>query len=148
MACAFSLLCWHLIGPCRLNVYYVTSSNGIKLCDYKHCFLVRFYGHVSVIYHITKSPYPKLCLAYQNLCTYVLLVLIFQAKVNEGRLSYVYLSVSLINQVFVIHSFTILHRLMHLCFKWVVLDPGDSRMWIIVSLIRLKCTGRSIWKPV
>ena len=49
----------------------------------------------------------------------------------------VYPCVSLINQVFVICSFTILHRLAQLCFTRAVLDLGDSRKWIIASLNRL-----------
>ena len=61
----------------------------------------------------------------------------YQGKENEGRLSYVYPCVSLINQVFVICSFTILRRLTQLCFTWVILDLGDSRKWIIPSLNRL-----------
>ena len=50
-----------------------------------------------------------------------------------------YHCISLINQIFVICSFTILHRLVQLCFAWVVLDFGDSCKWIIVSLNRLMC---------
>ena len=56
---------------------------------------------------------------------------------NKGRLSEVYPCVALINQVFVIRSFTILHRLMQLCFTQVVLDPGDSCKWIITNLNRV-----------
>ena len=64
-------------------------------------------------------------------------VFFFQAEKYEGRLSYVYPCVSLINQVFVICSFTILRRLAQLCFTWVILDFGDSRKWIILRLNRL-----------
>ena len=46
------------------------------------------------------------------------------------------------NQVFVIHSFTILDIFAHLCFMWVVLDSQDSCKWFIASLNGL-CTGRS-----
>ena len=53
------------------------------------------------------------------------------------RLSYVYPCVSLINQVLVICSFTLLHRLVQLCFTWVILDLEDSCKWIIASLNRL-----------
>ena len=47
MACAFSLFCWHWTSLCwlgskQLNIYYVTSSNGVKLCDFKRCSLVGF----------------------------------------------------------------------------------------------------------
>ena len=56
-----------------------------------------------------------------------LLVLIFQAEVNKRRLSVVYPCISLINEVFVIQSFTILHGLTHFFFMRVVLHPGDSR---------------------
>ena len=45
---------------------------------------------------------------------------------NEGRLSHVYPCVSLINQVFVIRSFTILHRLAQLFFT-KSFDAGESR---------------------
>ena len=62
------------------------------------------------------------------------MILDFQAKANEGRLSYVYPCVSLINQVFVILSFTILHRLAQLCFMQVVFDSVDSWKLIILSL--------------
>ena len=51
----------------------------------------------------------------------------FQDEASEDRLSYVYHYVSLINQVFVIRSFTILHGLAQLCFTRVVLDSGDFR---------------------
>ena len=44
---------------------------------------------------------------------------------------------SLINQVFVIRSFIILHILAQLCFKQVVLDSENSHKWIIVSVNRL-----------
>ena len=56
---------------------------------------------------------------------------------NDGRLSYVYICVSLINQVFVICSFTISRRLAQLCFTRVVVDSGDSCKCIIASLNRL-----------
>ena len=61
----------------------------------------------------------------------------FHVKANEERLSYVYPCVSLINQVFVICSFTILHRVRQLCSTWVVLDLRYTCEWIISSLSRL-----------
>ena len=79
----------------------------------------------------TKSQYPKVCLAYQDVCTYVLLV-----TFSSQRLSDAYPCVSLINQVLVIHSLTISHTLALLCFMWVVSDSRDSCKWIIISLNR------------
>ena len=52
--------------------------------------------------------------------------LFFEAEVNEGRLSYVYPCVLFKNQVLVIRSFTILHKIAQLCFTRVVLDLGGS----------------------
>ena len=63
--------------------------------------------------------------------------LFFQARGNKGRLSYVYPFVSLINQVFVIYSVTMLQRHGKLCFKRIVLYSGDSRKSTIMSLNRL-----------
>ena len=76
-----------------------------------------------IIYHIAISH------AVWNIKTYghMFISSYFQAKANEGRLSYVYPCVSLINHVFVICSITILHRFTQLCFTGVALDLGDSR---------------------
>ena len=51
----------------------------------------------------------------------------FQVEANERKASHVYLCVSLINQVFVLRYFTVLHRLAQSCFTRVVLDSGHSR---------------------
>ena len=56
---------------------------------------------------------------------------------KEHCLMFIAVSQSLINQVFVIRSFTSLHSLVQLCFMWVVIDSGDSNKWIIASLSRL-----------
>ena len=37
-----------------------------------------------------------------------------------------FIHVSLVNQVLVIHSFTILHRVMLLCFTLAILDPKSK----------------------
>ena len=78
-------LCWYWISFYWLrskqhNVYYMTSSNDFKLCDFKRCFLVGFLWSCLCHLWYTKSRYPKPCLAYWDLCTYVLLVPLFQAK--------------------------------------------------------------------
>ena len=76
-------------------------------------------------------------MAHQDLCRYVLLVLIFSIRSKWRKTVYVYLYVLLINQVFLICSFIILHRLAHLCFTQVVLNTRDFHKWIIASLNRL-----------
>ena len=139
MASALLLFCWHLISPCQVvsSIMFIMWINDVKLCNFKWCFLAAFLWTCHCCLKCTKSKHPKLCLAYQGWCTYVLLVLFYQVKANEGRLSYVYPCVSLINQAFVICSFTILQRLAQLCFTWVILYFGDSRKWIIPSLNKL-----------
>ena len=54
---------------------------------------------------------------------------------------------SSINQVFVVHSFTTLHRLAQLCFMQVVLDSRNSLKWVITSLNRLCGLEHQISKP-
>ena len=56
---------------------------------------------------------------------------------SERRKTVLYLSLCLIDyHVFVMCSFTILHRLAQLCFTRVVLDAGVSCKWIIASVNR------------
>ena len=54
----------------------------LKLCDFKSCFLVGFYGHVAVIYNILTW--------YIKTYTYMFYKIFFQAEVNEERLSYIH----------------------------------------------------------
>ena len=66
------------------------------------------YGHVSVIYNILSHDIPSCVCHIEVYAQMFCLFLFFQAEVSEGRLSYPCISV--IIQVFVICSFTILHR--------------------------------------
>ena len=96
------------------------------------------YGHVSVIYNILSHDTPSFV---WHIETYVDIwstsFYFFQAETNKADLSYVYSSLSLINQFFVICSFAVLYRLLQLCFMQVPLDLGDSCMWMIANLHRL-----------
>ena len=97
-------------------------------------FLVGFLWSRFCHLYYTNSRYPKPCLVYRNLCTYVLLVLIFSSQ-SERRKAILCLSLCLIDKSsFSIRSFTILDKLAQFCFMWVILDSEDSRKWIISSL--------------
>ena len=88
---------------------------------------------MSLSFIINKSQYPKLCLAFQDLRSYVLLVIF--ASQSEQRKTVLCLSLFfMINQIFVICSLIIFHRLMQLCFSRVVLDSETlvSDSWISV----------------
>ena len=112
MACALSLFCWHWINLCRLgseqfNIYYVTSSNAVKLCDFKQCYLVRFLWSCLCHLWYTKSQYSEPCLVYPDLCTFVLLVLIFSSQ-SEQRKTVLCLFLGLIDKSsLVFYFFTI-----------------------------------------
>ena len=45
------------MGSKHCNLYCVTSSNEIKLCDFKWC-SIDSYGHVSIIYNILSHDIP------------------------------------------------------------------------------------------
>ena len=93
--------------------------------------------HVSVIYNILSHDIPSRVWLIETYAHMFYQFLFFQAEANEGRLSYVYSCISLLNQVFVICSFTILHRLTQLCLMQVFIDSGDSSKGVIASLNRL-----------
>ena len=72
------------LGSKQHNVYYVTSSNDFKLCDF-NIFYLDSYGDGSVIYNILSHDIPSSFLAYQDLCTYVLLVLTFSSPSKQRK---------------------------------------------------------------
>ena len=79
---------------------------------------------MSVIYNVLSHHIPNRVWHIETYAHMFYYLLFFQAEANEGRLSYVYPCVSLINQVLVIRSFKIL--LAQLCFTRVILDSGNS----------------------
>ena len=55
------------------------------LSDFKQCLLVGFLWSCLSHVQCTKLQYPKLCLAYQDLWAFVLLVLIFSCKSKQRK---------------------------------------------------------------
>ena len=55
----------------------------------------------------------------------------FSGWSEERKTVFFYPCISLMKQVFVIHFFTVLQRLVQLYFTWVVLDSADSCKWFI-----------------
>ena len=118
---ALSLFYWEWIsyydlGSKERNVY-VTSSNDVNLCDFKWCLLVGFLWLCLCHLQYTTSQHPKLCLTYET-CMHICSIshYFFTPKQTKEYCLYVYPCVSLMNQVLVIRSYTILHRLTQLCF--------------------------------
>ena len=100
-----------------MTLSYVFSNDVFSLDSY---------DHVSVIYNILIHNIPSRVWHIETYAHILSYFLFFQGEANKGILSYVYPCILLINQVFVICSFTILHRLVQFCFMRVVLDSGDS----------------------
>ena len=88
--------------------------------------LVDSYGHVSFIYNIQSHDIPNRVWHIKTYAHMFYWFLLFQLEANGGRLSYFYTCVSLINQVSVIRSFTVLHRLAQLCFTRVSYVSPDK----------------------
>ena len=127
MACALSLFCWHWLsfswlGSKQHNGYYATSSNDIKLRDLEQCFLVGFLlWYVCVIYNVLSHNIPSRVWDIETFAHMFLLLLIFSSQSKQRK------NVLCLFLCFIVKSsLVILHRLVQLCFMWVILVSGES----------------------
>ena len=114
-----------------LSTCNMTSSNVIKWFQTMYFSWLPLVMSLSFIIHYAQHPMP--CLAYWDLCTCSISShFSMPRQTKEDYLMFIH--VSLINQLLVICSFTILHTLVQLCFTKNI---RDSHRWIIARLNRL-----------